>query len=244
VLLCSTSEDTSRELEVLELLQERYVDGVIVCGFREEDGPLLEALSHFNAVVLVNRRIEGETIPAVLVDDALGGYLVTQHLLNEGHTGIGFLSGPRNSYSGVRRLAGYQKAMTEAGIEPSPGWIRHCKPTYMDGEKAARSFIKAHPELTALFCHNDLVALGALEGCKKLGLEVPKEMAIAGFDDIMLAGIISPALTTCHVPREKLGRLAVNMLLSCIEKEDKNCREVVVKPKLVVRASTIEKEKA
>lgn len=244
ILLCSTSEDTSREVEVLELLQERYVDGVIVCGFREEDAPLREALSHFNAVVLVNRRIEGENIPAVLVDDALGGYMVTQHLLNEGHTAVGFLSGPRNSYSGVRRLEGYQKAMIEAGIQPSPGWVRHCKPTYADGEEAARSFIKAHPELTALFCHNDLVALGALEGCKKMGLDVPKEMAIAGFDDIMLAGIVSPALTTCHVPREKLGSLAVSMLLSCIENEDEDGREVVVEPVLVVRASSVEKEPA
>jgi LacI family transcriptional regulator len=244
MLLCSTSEDTSRELEVLELLQERYVDGVIVCGFREEDAPLREALSHFNAVVLVNRRVEGQKIPAVLVDDALGGYLVTQHLLNEGHTAVGFLSGPRNSYSGVRRLEGYQKAMVEAGIESRPGWVRHCKPTFTDGQKAARSFFKTHPELTALFCHNDLVALGALEGCKKLGLDVPNEMAVAGFDDIMLAGIVSPALTTCHVPREKLGKLAVNMLLSCIEKEEGNGRDVVVEPELVVRASTVKKETA
>ena len=242
ILLSSTSEDVSREIDALHMLEERYVDGVIVCGFREEDEPLREALSRFNAVVLVNRRIEGKQFPAVLVDDELGGYLVTRHLLQIGHSAVGLLTGPSNSYSGARRLDGYQRALAEAEIEPDPLWVRHCKPTVMCGEQAARSFFEEHPELTALFCHNDLVALGALRGCAELGLQVPADVAIAGFDDIMLAEIVSPALTTCRVPREDIGRCATLMLLDTINEEKGDDSEVVIEPSLVVRASTAVKK--
>jgi LacI family transcriptional regulator len=244
VLLSSTAEDVSREVEVLHMLDERYVDGVIVCGFRQTDDLLRQALAQFKAVVLVNRKLEGRSFPAVLVDDVLGGYLVTQHLLEQGHTAIGFLTGPANSYSGARRLEGYYKALAEVDIEPDPDWIRHCTPTYIHGQEAAQKFVGAHPELTALFCHNDLVALGALRGCNELGLDVPEDMAVAGFDDIMMAGIVTPALTTCHVPREELGRLAALMLLDCIEKKVKDCGEVLVRPELTIRASTLVKQTA
>ena len=239
ILLSSTSEEVSREVEVLHMLHERYVDGVIVCGFRQEDAALRETLSQFNAVVLLNRRIEGEAFPAVLVDDVLGGYLVTRHLLQMGHTAVGFLAGPANSFSGAGRLQGYRQALTEAGITPGEGWVKACTPTYGHGQEAARQLLETHPQLSALFCYNDLVALGALRGCAAVGRSVPEDIAIAGFDDIMLAGVVTPALTTCHVPREEMGRLAVSMLLSCIENESNNCSEVVVKPELIVRASTV-----
>lgn len=239
ILLSSTSEDVSREIEVLHMLDERYVDGVIVCGFREEDELLQEALSNFNAVVLVNRRLEGESLPVVLVDDALGGYLVTRHLLQQGHEAVGFLAGPANSYSGAGRLRGYKRAIVEAGIGPEKGWVKHCKPTVYHGQQAARELLETHRELSALFCYNDLVALGALKGCIALGFAVPADVAIAGFDDIMLAGVVSPPLTSCHVPREEMGRLAASMLLNCIDEKENNCTEIVVEPELVVRSSTV-----
>ena len=239
ILLSSTNEDVSREVEILHMLDERYVDGVIVCGFRGEDGALQEALARFRAVVLVNRRLKGKSLPVVLVDDELGGYLVTRHLLDQGHTAVGFLAGPANSFSGAGRLRGYKMALAEAGIEPRDGWIMPCTPTFIHGQEAARRLLEAHPQLSALFCYNDLVAIGALKGCEALGRQVPADIAIAGFDDIMLAGVVSPALTTCHVPREELGRQAAAMLLNCIDKSMKSCPELLVKPELVIRGSTV-----
>lgn len=238
ILLCSTSETVSRELEVLHMLHERYVDGVIVCGFRGKDEALKEALAQFNALVLINRRVAQDAFPAVIVDDELGGYLVTRHLLEQGHTAVGFLAGPPNSFSGAGRLRGYRKALDEARLPVRDAWIRHCTPTHAHGEAAARALFTDHPELTALFCYNDLVALGALRGCRTLGLRIPTDVAIAGFDDIMLAGVVTPALTTCHVPREELGKLAASMLLDCIRDGTMACGEIIVKPELVVRAST------
>ncbi len=239
VLLCNTGEDASRELEVLHALDERYVDGVIVCGLREEDALLQEALVHFRAAVLVNRRFADETIPAIVVDDVLGGYLATQHLLQMGHTAVGFIAGPTTSYSGAKRLQGYEKALTEAGLERQIDWVQHCPPTVVGGQLATQTLLANHPEITALFCYNDLVAVGALRDCAAVGRRVPQDMAIVGYDDIMLATLVSPPLTSCHVPRVEMGSQAVSMLLNCINNETDRCDEIVVTPELVVRASTM-----
>lgn len=244
ILLCNASEDASREIDLLNLLHERYVDGVIVCGSRQEDAPLTEALSQFRAAVLVNRRLEGGSIPAVLIDDALGGVMITQHLLQLGHKAIGFVAGPKTSYSGRERLRGYKQALAGADIEPQPGWVQHCLPTTAAGEESTNLLLNANPELSALFCYNDLVALGALRQCATLGYHVPGDIAVTGFDDIMLAGVVTPALTTCHVPRAEIGSRAVTMLLDCIDNEIDRCDEVVIKPELVIRDSTVVRELA
>jgi LacI family transcriptional regulator len=239
ILLCNTGEDAVREIDVLNLLHERTVDGVIICGSRQDDVQLQEVLSQFDAAVLVNRRLAGALIPAVLVDDALGGAMLTQHLLQLGHKEIGFVAGPAASYSGQQRLQGYQMALGEARIELQPSWVRHCLPTTTAGEETARALLASCPELSALFCYNDLVALGALRACAASGKQVPADIAVTGFDDIMLAGVVSPALTTCHVPRAEVGSRAVTMLLDCIEERVEKCDEIVIKPELVIRESSV-----
>lgn len=244
ILLCNTGEDASREIDLLNLLHERYVDGVILCGSRLEDVPLKKALSQFRAKVLLNRCLSDGTIPAVLVDDALGGYMITQHLLQIGHKAVGFVAGPTASYSGNQRLKGYKKALAGADIEPRPGWVQHGLPTTTAGEEATNLLLNANPELSALFCFNDLVALGALRQCAALGRRVPTDIAVTGFDDILLAGVVSPALTTCHVPRAEMGSQSVMMLLDCIDDEIDRCDKIVIKPELVIRNSTVMKELA
>lgn len=240
VLLCNTGEDASRELEVLQTLDERYVDGVIACGLRQKDAPLQQALAQFRAAVMVNRRFTDEAIPAIIVDDVLGGYMATQHLLQLGHTAVGFLAGPIASYSGNRRLLGYEQALTEADIEHRADRIQHCLPTVAGGEAATHSLLANHPEVSALFCFNDLVAIGALRDCAAVGRRVPEDVAIVGYDDITMATLVSPPLTTCHVPRVEMGSQAVSMLLNCINDETNSCDEVIVTPRLVIRASTLE----
>jgi DNA-binding LacI/PurR family transcriptional regulator len=239
VLLCNTGEDASRELEVLYTLDERFVDGVIACGLRQEDAPLQQALAQFRAAILVNRRFADKTIPSIMVDDVLGSSVATQHLLQMGHTGIGYLAGPTASYSGAKRLQGYEQALAEAGIERQAGWVQHCLPTFAGGQAAAHSLLTSHPELTALFCYNDLVAVGALWDCALQGRRVPEDIAVVGYDDIMMASEVSPPLTTCRVPCVEMGSLAVSMLLHCINDEADSCEEIVMIPELVVRASTL-----
>jgi LacI family transcriptional regulator len=239
VLLCNSGEDASRELEILHMLDERYVDGVIICGLRQKDAPLQKALTQFRAAVLVNRRFADKKIPAIIVDDVLGGYMASQHLLQLGHTAVGFLAGPITSFSGIRRLQGYDQALHEAGIKRQAGWVQYCPPTVAGGEAGVHSLLANNPDLSALFCYNDLVAVGVLKDCATVGRRVPEDLAIVGYDDITLATLVSPPLTTCHVPRQDIGSQAVSMLLDCINDEGCGRDEIVVTPELVIRASTV-----
>jgi len=241
VLLCNTEEDIERELTVLQSLEEKCVDGVVLCSSRLAEDELEEAISRHPAAVLVNRRLEFTAeqggVGVVTLDDVAGGQMATQHLLDRGHRAIGFLAGPPTSHSGRGRMAGYRMAMTAAGLEMSPQWIKHCAPTVEGGRASTRKLLDDSPELTALFCFNDLVAIGALQTCAELGFTVPDNIAIVGFDDIPLAALVTPALTTCRILRYELGTQAMELLLKRIAGDTEVCKEIVLPTELIVRHS-------
>ena len=173
----------------------------------------------------------------VLVDDFTGGKIATEHLLSTNHRTIGFLTGPEGSHSGQWRIQGYLEAVQKAGFPSTPSITRSCSPVAADGCDAAKDLLSSHPEITALLCYNDLVAVGALKACTDMGLRVPEDMAVVGFDDIPLAALVTPSLTTCHIPRYELGMTAVEMLLNHITHTDNDACEVILQPNLVIRAS-------
>jgi LacI family transcriptional regulator len=237
VFLCNTGEDPARELAVLHSLEEKRVDGLVLCSSRLTDGQLADVVERHASVVLVNRRLVGERVSSVLVDDEAGGALVTRHLLQGGHRAVGWLAGPEMSHSGKLRAKGYRDALAAAGLPYYPAWVRPCAPGVEGGFSAAHGLLTAHPELTALFCYNDLVAVGALQACAGLALGVPDEVAVAGYDDIPLAALVTPPITTCRVPRHPLGSEAVRLLLAQINGTRGPCDEIVLEPELVIRAS-------
>ncbi|MGD8624172.1 MAG: LacI family DNA-binding transcriptional regulator [Anaerolineae bacterium] len=237
VFLCNTEEDPARELRVLQSLEEKRIDGLVLCSSRLERDALRRAVSHFAAVVLVNRPLDEPGVSKVFVDDVAGGLAVTRHLLAAGHRRIGFLAGPAASFSGRRRLQGYRAALSEAGLTYRAEWLRHGAPSAEGGHRAARQLLADSSDLTALFCYNDLVAVGALQACAELDRRVPDDLAIVGFDDIPFAALVTPPLTTCRVPRHELGARAVRLLLDRFRGEADGDREVVLRPELVVRAS-------
>jgi len=238
IFLCNTDEDPQRELSVLQSLEEKQVDGVVLCSSRLDDGELEAALAHHPAGVLVNRRLEMDgVVGSVLIDDEAGGRMATQHLVQAGHRAVGFLAGPPASHSGQQRAKGYRAALTAAALPHNLDWMRHCSPVVQGGREIARRLLTAYPELTALFCYNDLVAVGALQACADLGRQVPDDIAIVGFDDIPLAALVIPPLTTCRVPRYELGAQAMRLLLDQVGGCPGECEEVMLQPELIVRAS-------
>jgi LacI family transcriptional regulator len=237
VFLCNTEEDTRRELAMLQSLEEKQVDGVVLCSSRLDENDLQEAVTRHSAVVLVNRRIDSNDVGTVLVDDEMGGQMAVRHLLRAGHRAIGFLAGPPASHSGGLRAKGYQAALAAAGLSYNPDWVRHCPPMVEGGREAARELLTSQPELTALFCYNDLVAVGALQACADLGRAIPDDTAVVGTDDILLASLVTPPLTTCHVSRYELGSQAMQLLLDRIRNCAEECQEIILQPTLVVRAS-------
>jgi len=252
VFLCNTEEDPQRELAVLRSLEEKRVDGVVLCSSRLDDEELHKVVARHSTVVLVNRRLEPmgaeNGVGVVVLDDVAGGKMVTRHLLDTGHRAVGLLAGPLASHSGRWRAEGYRAALAAAGAPYDPAWEIACPADVDGGRRAAAGLLAVHPELTALFCYNDLVAVGALHACADLGRRVPDDIAVAGFDDIMLAALVTPPLTTCRVPRYELGVQAMQLLLNQIrgcpdeagqdaDIGERSCAEVVLRPELVVRTS-------
>jgi LacI family transcriptional regulator len=238
VFLCNTEEDSARELTVLQSLEEKRVDGLVLCSSRLGDDELCEVVTRYPGVVLVNRRLLGGRVCSVWLDDERGGRLATQHLLQAGHRAIGWLAGPEVSHSGRLRAKGYRDALASHGLPYYPDWVRSCTPVVQGGLDGTHDLLATHPELTALFCYNDLVAIGALQACVELGLNVPGDVSLVGYDDTPLAALVTPPLTTCRVPRYALGAQALRLLLGQIEGEGEGCHEIVLQPELVVRAST------
>jgi LacI family transcriptional regulator len=237
VFVCNTDESPQREIAALESLEEKRVDGVLLCSSRLNADDLRAALVSHPAAVLVNRRLEGARVGAILLADEAGARVATQHLLQSGHRAVGFLAGPFTSYSSRQRSRGYRAALEGAGVRYNPTWVRPCAYHVEGGRETAHVLLADHPELTALFCYNDLVAIGTLQACAELGRRVPDDLAIVGFDDIPLAGLVTPALTTCRVPRYELGEQAMQLLLDRIEGCTELCDEIVLWPELVIRAS-------
>jgi len=237
VFLCNTEEDPQRELAVLQSLEEKRVDGVILCSSRLEENELQTVLARHSAVVLVNRRDPEGRFGAVLIDDVRGGRIIVEHLISRGHRKIGFLSGPARSFSGQQRAVGYRAALEAAGIPHRPEWERPCLPIVESGREVAHDLLSRHPEITALFCYNDLSAIGALHACADLGRRVPDDVAIAGFDDTPLAALVTPAVTTCRIPMTELGGQALRLLLDHIHNCTGRCQDVIIRPQLIIRAS-------
>ncbi len=241
VLLCDCEEDTSLELTMLDVLDEKRVDGVIVAAPRTSTQDLLPVIARHQNVVVVNRLFKNSdnslVCGYVLNDDKAGGYAITQYLLSRGHRNIGFLAGPSSSYGSLRRMVGYTAALKEHGLEVDPEIVQYCIPTVEGGRNATNNLVTNNPGVTALFCFNDLVAIGALQCCQQLGCSVPGDMAIIGYDDIPMASWVTPTLTTIKVSFEDMGKAATTLLINHINNCADDCNNLVLEPQLIVRDS-------
>lgn len=237
IFLCNTEEETDREKAVIYSLEEKGVDGLILCSSRLEESDLREIVGYFPYVVLANRQLDIDGIGFVLIDDGKSMQLAINHLLKSGHNVIGMLAGPENSCSGQNRVRGYYESLRAAGHRPDSDLVINCAPRVVGGMQAANALLTDHPEITALFCFNDLVAVGALKACAQMGLSIPDDIVIVGHDDVSLAQLVTPTLTTCHVSAYDMGWQAVKMLLERISGCENECREICFPPELVIRDS-------
>jgi LacI family transcriptional regulator len=241
LLLCNSVEDSDREADLLRTLEQRAVDGVVLCSSRLPDNMLAELTRRHDAVVLINRIMIGSG--SVCVDDARGSVLVVEHLLRSGRRRIGLLAGPQRSYSSRERVRGYAEGMAALDSGLNPALTLRCEHPDVDGGyHAARSLLIMGAQVDALVCHNDLVAIGVLRACAELGVRVPDDVAVTGADDILLARLVTPALTTLRSDRQAIGAAALRMLLDRLHGGSDGCNEstvepLIFRPELVVRAS-------
>ena len=238
VFLCNTDENVDRETKAIHSLEAQRVDGLILCSSRLSDPQLQKLANRYQPLVLVNRQIDHPQTGIVLVDDVKGTTDAIRYLLQLGHRHIGLLAGPRASHSGKARVQGYLDAMRARVSQVPAHWQEPCAPQVEGGRAAALELLQRAPDLTALLAYNDLVAVGAMRACVEVGRRVPEDCAIVGCDDVPLAALVSPALTTIHIPTYNLGQCTMSLLFDMMG-QDADCPEpIIISPHLVIRDSS------
>ena len=240
LFLSDSHRDADRAKAILRALAERRVEGVIICSSAITPDQLVELGQFGVPLVLVNNLVGGTRAHGLAIDDVHGGRLMTEHLLSLGHRRIAYLGNAIGGQSSLDRCAGYRAALAAAGLDPNPAWELTGPTGRPEGGVAgAEAFLALDPRPTALFCFNDLMALGALQRLKQAGLRVPTDVSVGGFDDIFLAEYADPPLTTINQPKYQLGRDAAALLFSLLKGEHPSEPRVQSLPgALVVRAST------
>jgi len=213
IFLCNTDENIKKEQKSLELLVDRRIDGIILWGSRADCTTLEGLLGRDLPTVTVDcEEFCGNNV-SLKVANRQGALEITHHLIALGHQWVGHLAGPSQRLTAQRRLSGYRQALEQAGLEFEPSLVVEAAPSVYHGYQAALGLLQETNKLTAIFAYNDLMAIGAMLACQQLGLSVPRDVAIAGFDDIVTASLVSPALTTVRIDQYRLGALSGQLLL-------------------------------
>ncbi|MGQ5523050.1 LacI family DNA-binding transcriptional regulator [Chitinimonas sp. PSY-7] len=238
VILCNSDDNPHKQSVYLRVLTERRIDGLIVVTSGEDVGlhSLLEELRL--PLVLVDRELESVQYDLVEVNHVQGGYLATQHLLSLGHRNIACIGGPAELSPSDQRIAGWRLAMGEAGLTPPIDALWRGDFTSRGGYEAMSALLMQPQRPSAVFACNDLMAIGAMCAAYELGIRVPDQLSIIGFDGIELTSFSSPPLTTVVQPKEGIGATAVAMLLERIQGRRAELRCVMLQPELRVRSST------
>jgi LacI family transcriptional regulator len=242
VVLCNSNDDLAREEHYLSMLREQRAFGILITPVGKKIGVIDEIRQRGIPVVLVDRGARKSQC-SVSVDDRVGGELAVSHLVALGHRHIGFVGGPTSITQVSQRLAGARAAIEAAGLPY--GALTLIETPRLDvasgratGEHLAAMSGRQRP--TAVFCANDLLALGLLQDTVRRRLSVPGDLAIVGYDDIEFAAAAAVPLTSVQQPRAQLGKAAMEMLLE--EATDGTAhrhRQIVFDPELVVRESTV-----
>jgi LacI family transcriptional regulator len=241
LILCNSADDSAREAHYLGLLEEQRAYGVLLSPVNGDTSRLTALRKRGIATVLVDRRAP-RTMCSVSVDDVVGGELAAAHLAELGHRRIAFVGGPAGLKQVSDRLLGARQASTAAGLPASAlTVIETAALTVAQGRAAGERLasLPARRRVSAVFCANDLLALGVLQEMTRRRIDVPGEVAIVGYDDIEFAAAAAVPLTSVRQPRAQLGQAATELLVEEVtDLEHHRHRQVVFEPDLVVRAST------
>jgi LacI family repressor for deo operon, udp, cdd, tsx, nupC, and nupG len=236
VLLGDTRNDPKKESDYIGLYNERLVDGVILIATRNRKDTLNE-LTRGIPVVLTSEFLERADMPIVSIDNIGMAKLATEHLISLGHNRIGFISGPRDIAISKDRLMGYHQALLEHELPLHPDLIQEGDWSIESGHSIASRLLKLDSRPTAILASNDEMAIGVIKCVKKAGLRVPQDVAVVGFDNINMASLLEPTLTTISQPRYDIGVKVMEILLKLMNGEAVKEKQYILPSKLIIRES-------
>jgi DNA-binding LacI/PurR family transcriptional regulator len=241
-ILCNTRAAAFREADYVHMLLDRRVDGMIfiacemthLAGEHDHYARLLEAGAR---LVFVNGALDGIDVPCVSVDERHAGFLATRHLIALGHRRIGFVAGPADYLPTREKAAGRLDALNREGLSPD-GLVVHGEFTLEGGRSSARTLLSRPDRPTAVICSSDVIAIGVLQVARELGLRVPSDLSVVGFDGIEAATWVEPELTTIAQPIDQIASTAVELLRTVIRDPTRSLPRVLLQPRLRAGGST------
>ena len=239
LVLCNTDNDHAKELAHLNELRTYLPAGLIVIPSSFSD--LTKQAEIYKksgtAVVCVDRlpkRWEGDT---VTVANEQGAYEATHYLIKLGHRKIAIITGPLHLTNSQQRMAGFRRAMTEAGLPLAPEYLQESTFNLTGGHSKGLLLLRMLPRPTAIFAGNDMIAMGVLQAIRDLGFHCPRDISLVGFDDLDFAPFTSPSLTSVYQPGYQLGATAAQMLVERVMGDDEPARHVVLQTQIKIRES-------
>ncbi|KOC95774.1 transcriptional regulator [Vibrio alginolyticus] len=238
LILCNTEGDNERMRQSINTLLQKRVDGLILmCSSLE--GERIDVFERYPDIPVVVM----DWGPMLFTSDKIqdnslrGGYLAAKYLIDCGHTEIGCITGPLIKHQAQMRYEGYKRAMNEAGLEFNANWIIESDFECDGGYQAFKKMAQRGALPSSIFVSNDMMAMGVINAANELGIKVPDDLSIIGYDDIHIAKFMSPSLTTIHQPKYRLGQAAVETLVRKLDEKSTEAQVVQLEPTLVERKS-------
>ena len=238
VLLGNTNYDSKTEKKLIRVFLEMQVDGMVITTTKPKSKALQFLVNDSFPFVLLYSTIRRGPISCVGVDNFQGGYMATKHLIDNGHQRIAMIAGAFSfSDKSRHRWDGYRKCLRDNGIDYNNCYMIQTTYGLDSGRESIQKLLQLDPPPTAVFCSNDYLAIGVMEGARKMGLKLPDELSIVGFDDIPLASYVTPGLDTIHQPAYEMGIMGVEALVNHIENGSKPPFRRLLDLELIIRGS-------
>jgi len=240
LIVCNSDESPQKEDRYVRLLRRRQMDGLLISPVGDGSSKAVQELPHWRTpFVFIDRRAKGIKADAVLSDNVDGAYQATKHLIERGHRRIGIILGIKGATTTEERLAGYRKALDEAGVPFSDELTAYGGYRVEGGQKVTEEFLSLPEPPTAIFSTNNLMTIGVLQTLIHHEIVIPRDMAVVSFDDLDLGELFQPPLTAVTQNPYEIGKVAMEILLSRFENgREGNDEEIRVPVELRVRGST------
>lgn len=239
ILICDSQNEKEKELELLSLLHNRTVDGLILVTPQLNDQEIGAIADEGYIIGLIGRRIEHPEIPCSFTDNRRIGREVVEHLVEEGHREIAFLSGYDDAIDSIERLEGYKDGLAEAGLPYRQELVENGNFSEDTGYEAFKRLRAGNPSFTAVFAANDEMALGAYKACAELEITIPDQMAVVGVDNLRITNYVNPKLSSVEQPLYDMGALLAEKLILQIKGDDESGVQLVqIRSRLVIKGSS------
>jgi len=236
LIVTSGQELKDKEQSSIRFLLSKQVDGLIIHSDMLSDSELINIAKESVPTILLNRYIPELPNQCISIDNKLGGYIATRHLLQCGHSKVACITGQLSKVDSRERLQGYRDALAEYAIAYNREFITEGRFDHLDNHLTVRRLLDLNPQITAIFCQNDNIALAAYDECTARGLVIGEDISIIGFDNDTYSQHLRPELTSVNFPVEEMGVAAANAVLALINNEEYKLKSRL-SPELIIRDS-------